>query len=571
MATRSFVLGVDFGTLSARAVVIDVSSGEEVASHEHRYEHGVIEGEAEAHIDPLPPGAARQDPSDYLTALRECVRGAMRQSGVPKEALIGLGIDFTSSTVLPVGEDGSPLCWNPEFRRNPDAWVHLWKDQTAQQEASAMTACAREREEEFLCAFGNKVSADSYYPKVWQIIKRSPEIFRAAGSFVEAGDWIVWRLTGKRNFSASAVSFKALWNGGFPEEYLASLDPDLVVLVREKMGAARYLPPGSQAGELTPEIAEELGLEAGIPVAVASIDAHAALPGAGVAEAGTMVLVMGTSMCHMILGDDLACIPGICGAVKDGIIPGFFGYEAGQPALGDAFTWFAKHFMPAAYQAQAESLGLSSLEYLESLASRLAPGESGLVAVDWWNGNRSPLANGDLRGLIVGLSLQTRPEEVYRAILEAAAFGTLEIIRSFEENGLEVEKIRACGGVAAGSPLMLQLLADMTGRTIELAGSSKASALGSAIFAALAAGPERGGYATPQDAVGRMAPPPMAVFSPDPGRHALYAALYPVYQDLFNHFGKAQTHLMESLAALRSRARRLSVELTTKNEGGKPA
>lgn len=559
MKASRFVLGIDFGTLSARAVLVDVSTGEEVASKECPYEHGVIEGDKLPEIDPLPPGAARQDPSDYLAALREAVRGALQESGVSNEAVIGLGIDFTSCTILPTRADGRPLCWDPEFRRRPDAWVHLWKDQTAQHEASVMTQRAREQEQAFLYDFGNKVSADTFYPKMWQIIRRSPEVFHAAEFFVEAGDWIVWRLTGERNFSMSAAAFKAMWNEGFPEAYLASLDPDLVVLVREKAGGKQYLRPGSLAGGLTPEMAEELGLAAGTPVAVANIDAHAALPGAGVAEVGTMVLVMGTSICHMLLGDHLASVPGICGAVKDGIIPGFFGYEAGQPAFGDAFTWFAHNFLPAEYQREAERLGLSPMEYLESLASRLVPGESGLVAVDWWNGNRSPLANGDLRGLIVGLSLQTRAEEVYRAILEGAAFGTLEIIRAFEKHGLGVERIRACGGVAARSPLMLQILADITGRPIELAGSTGASALGAAIYGAVAAGPERGGYASAQEAVRRMVPPPKGVFSPDPDRHQLYTELYAVYGELFRHFGWKETRLMDSLASLRAKARRLAV------------
>lgn len=553
MSARRYVLGVDFGTLSARAVLVDVESGEEVAWKEHAYPHGVIEGALPDQAVSLPPGVARQDPADYFDALRKSVRGVLDESGVRKENVIGVGVDFTSCTILPVRSDGQPLCFDARFRSNPDAWVHLWKDQTAQHEASVMTERARERGEGFLKEFGNKVSADSLYPKVWQIIKRSPEVFYAADRFVEAGDWIVWYLTGAWNLSASAAAFKAMWKGGFPEGYLAALDPNLVLLTREKMGA-RYLPPGARAGGLRQEVAEELGLAIGTPVAVANIDAHAALPGAGVAEPGTMVLVMGTSMCHMILGESVAHVPGICGAVVDGIIPGYVGYEAGQPALGDSFSWFANNFTPAAYHDQAKRLGLSPLEYLESLAQRLSPGECGLLALDWWNGNRSPLANGNLRGLIVGLSLQSRPEDVYRALLEAAAFGTLEIIRAFEENGVPVQRIRTCGGVAMRSRLMLQVLADITGRSIEVAGTSGASALGAAIYAALAAGSERGGYDSPQEAVARLSSPVKASYHPDPERHQVYNSLYGLYRELSEHYGKGRSKIMESLLHLRTRA-----------------
>lgn len=554
-AGKRYALGIDFGTLSARAVLVDVATGAVAASAEAPYRHGVIEGALPEGLAPLPPGAARQDPEDYLVALRTCVREALREggaaAGVRPRDVIGIGIDFTSCTLLPVDEEGRPLCWDPRWRAHPDAWACLWKDQTAQTEATAMTERALQRGEPFLSWYGGKIPAESFLPKAWRIIKAAPELFRAAACFLEAGDWIVWQLTGEAVGGVSAASFKALWDGAFPEAYLASLDPRLSTLVREKV-LGRYLPPGAPAGGLTAAAAAELGLLPGTPVAVANIDAHAAVPGAGVAAPGTMVIVLGTSACHMCLGEERAPVPGIVGAVRDGILAGYIGFEAGQPAVGDALAWFAQHFTPAAYEREAARQGLTVQGYLERLAHQFGPGETGLIALDWWNGNRSPLADGDLTGVIVGLTLESRPEAVYRALMESAVFGTYEIVRAFTSGGVPVERLRACGGVAARSPLMLQLLADVTGRAIEIAASDQASALGAAIFAAVAAGPARGGYAAAEEAVSRMAGAPSTVIAPDPGRHQQYARLYALYRELFSHFGRGEGRAgLHALKALR--------------------
>jgi len=555
VATRRYVVGIDFGTLSARTVLVDVESGAEAAWMESPYEHGVIEDLLPGSETPLPPGAARQNPSDYLVALREGVRGVLASSGVHPDAVIGIGLDFTSCTLLPVDQDGRPLCWQPRFEADPDAWVCLWKDQNAQGEATAMTEHALRRGESFLKWYGGKIPAESFLPKVWRISKQSPGVFAAAARFVEAGDWIVWTLTGEAVGGVSAVSFKTLWDDGFPEEYLASLDPDLLTLVQSKL-LGRYLSPGQRAGGLTPLAAADLGLNPGTPVAVANIDAHAAVPGSGVAKPGTLVLVMGTSLCHMVLGESRLPIPGISGAVRDGIVAGYIGFEAGQPAVGDTFSWFSEHFAPARYAKEAARLGVSTQQYLERLAEDLVPGETGLIALDWWNGNRSPLADGDLSGLVLGYTLQTRPEDVYRALMEGAVFGAFEIIRAFEDGGVAVNTVRACGGIAARSPLMLQMLADVTGRAIETAGAAQASALGSAIFAAVAAGPKRGGYATASEAVARMAEAPAETFRPNPDRHRVYQEVYSVYRNLFDHFGKGSGGAaMRSLKALRNRVR----------------
>ncbi len=532
-----YTLGIDFGTLSARCILVHVDSGVETASAEERYEHGVIENELPDGTA-LPVGAVRQDPQDYLRAMRATVRSVLEQSQTPPDAIIGVGIDFTSCTLVPVFADGRPLSTAAEFRSKPDAWVHVWKDQTAQAEASEMTERARGQNETFLARVGNKVAADSFFPKVWQIARRSPDVFAAAAHFMEAGDWIVHRLTGGSPVRGlSAAAFKALWHKGYPVRFLSGVDVRLSRLVQRSMEPVSHAAPGTPAGNLIEAVACELGLRAGTTIAVANIDAHAAVPGAGVAQPGQMVAVVGTSMCHMLLGDMFAPVKGICGAVNHGILPGYIGYEAGQPAVGDALSWMVNNFLPARYQAEADRRGLSTFAYLESLAASLRPGESGLIALDWWNGNRSPLANGDLRGLLLGLSLQTRAEDLYRALMEGAAFGTLEIIRAFERDGVAVDDICAAGGVADRSPLMMQILADITGRRIRMAESPHASALGAAILAATAAGSDQGGYDRVVDAVQRMTRLSQQVFEPDAERHQIYQRIHEAYRRLSLHLG----------------------------------
>jgi len=549
-----FVIGVDFGTLSARTVLVEAATGVERAWSEHPYEHGVIESSLPGALAELPPGAVRQQPRDYLKAMRAGVRRVLEESSIRPQSVIGIGIDFTSSTVLPVSKDDRPLCWDPCFRANPHAWVHLWKDQTAQAEATLLTQRARARGEEFLKWYGDRVAADSFFPKVWQVIKAAPDVFESADQFIEAGDWVVRRLTGKRVSATSSLAYKALWDGKFPCDFLGSVDPSLRVLVEEKTASPGGV-PGTPAGGLCQAMAEELGLEAGTPVAVATIDAHAALLGAGVAEPGTMVLVLGTSACHMILDERRVPVRGICGGVQDGIVPGLVGYEAGQPAVGDMFSWFGEHFVPAAYQEEAKRRDETPLQYLEELAAKLTPGSTGLVALDWWNGNRSPLGDGDLSGLVLGFTLQTRPEDVYRALMESAVFGTFEIIRTFEEGGVPVRELCACGGIATRSPLMMQMLADVTGRSIHVATSQSASALGAAIYASVAAGAQSGGHESLHQAVTAMTTVRRDAYRPDAGRHQIYGRLYNEYAKLSRLFGVESPQMMQALKTLRTEAR----------------
>lgn len=564
----SLVLGIDFGTLSARCILVDAQTGVEMAMSEHRYEHGVIEGTLPGLDAPLPPNAARQDPKDYLSAMKHSVAGVLAQSRVDPADIVAIGIDVTSCTLLPVSSDGNPLCWEEDFRSHPDAWVHLWKDQTAQFEAARMTELASERDETFLTHCGNKIAPDTLYPKVWQIIRRSPEVFHAATRFLEVGDWIVQYLTGTTVGGASAAGYKALWNGAYPEEFLTAVDTDLGRLAREKL-ATDLIVPGERAGVLSAQAAHALGLVPGITVASANIDAHAAVSGSGVAEPGTMVVVMGTSMCHMLLTEESIPVPGIVGAVQDGIVPGYVGYEAGQPAVGDLFSWFVDNALPGAYEEAARRLGITTYTHLESLADDIAAGESGLIALDWWNGNRSPLANGNLSGMIIGYSLQTRPEHVFKALMESVAFGTREIIRSFETNGIPVNKINACGGIAVNSPTMLQLLADITGRPISVASSPNASALGAAIMAAIAHQGVKGRHQV-AETVARMTQAPLKVYEPNHEVQDVYDILYSQYRSLVNHFSATEQSVMDSLRHLKvsQASKRVSLQNATKSISG---
>lgn len=555
-------VGVDFGTLSARAALVEVESGREVAWSEYEYDHGVISRalpESAPDGTPgggthLPPDFALQDPADYIRAIHHTV-SKVAQAASPDD-IIGIGIDFTSCTVLPAFADGRPLCQDARFRDNPFAWVQLWKQLAARHEAAELTALLAAQYPELLARYGGQISPAWLFPKVWHMLREAPEVYQAADRFLEAGDWIVWYLTGQERRSACAAGYKALWDPvrGYPEAaFLATADVRLRHVVEEKL-SADLLPVGARAGGLRPEVAAGLGLRPGLPVAAAHIDAHAAVPASTVVEPGKMVMVMGTSICHMVLSERLQPVEGVAGIVADGIVPGYYGYEAGQAAAGDLLNWFVENWVPGSYQEAARREGVSVFEFLEARAGTLQPGASGLLALDWWNGNRSILGNAALSGLIVGFTLQTKPEEVYRALIEALAFGSATIIQAFERAQVPVRELYACGGLANRSPLVMQTFADVTGRTIQVAASSGASALGSAMFAAVAAGAEAGGYADIRQAAANMARLKPDVFRPHPQRHRQYQRLYEEYTRLHDYFGRGANPVMERLLAFRQQA-----------------
>lgn len=551
--TAFYTIGVDFGTESGRAVLVDISNGREIANSVYKYQDGVISDTLPGGGPKLPPDFALQNPSDYLHVFEKTIPAVLAASGVDASRVIGIGVDFTACTILPTDKNGQPLCWNPRFRNNPHAWVKLWKHHAAKAEAQTLNDVAVSRGESFLRRYGGKISLEWFFPKAWEILNAAPEVYAAADRIIEAADWVVWQLSGVECRNACCAGYKGLWakDTGFPQpDFFAALDPRLKNIVSEKM-STNIVPAGTRVGGLTPAWAAKLGLPAGIAIAAANIDAHMAVPATTVVEPGKMVMVMGTSTCHMLLSDEQKTVPGMCGVVRDGIVPGYFGYESGQAAVGDIFAWYVENGVPARYLNEANQKGISVYELLEEKAANLKPGQSGLLALDWWNGNRSILGNADLSGLIIGYTLQTKPEEIYRALIEATAFGTYTIIKSHTDSGLPVHELYACGGLAERSSLLMQIYADVTGRSIRVAASSQTPALGAAMFAAVAAGSVNGGYDSVTDAATRMAGLKGQVYQPDPARHAVYEQLYSIYMQLHDHFGR-NTTAMQDLRRLRN-------------------
>jgi L-ribulokinase len=557
--TRKYAIGVDFGTESGRALLVDVADGREVATAVHQYANSVIDERlpADAGGQRLPPDWALQDPNDYIEVLKHAVPAVLNQSGVSPADVIGLGIDFTACTMLPVKADGTPLCFLPEWRANPHAWIKLWKHHAAQPEADNINATARKLGEGWLDRYGGKISSEWFFSKTLQILDEAPEVYAAADRLIEAADWVIWQLTGRETRNSCTAGYKGLWSKreGFPgKAYFKALDPRLENVVDEKL-SRDIAALGSKAGGLTAEAAGWTGLKPGIAVAVANVDAHVAVPAATVVEPGRMVIIMGTSNCHMVMGTEERVVPGMCGYVEDGIIPGFFGYEAGQSCVGDHFAWFTENCVPGVYEREAAGRGISVHELLEERAAALKPGESGLLALDWWNGNRSVLVDVDLTGLLLGATLATRPEEIYRALIEATAYGTRMIIETFEANGVPVHEIVATGGLPDRNKLLMQIYADVSGRPIHIAGTHQGGALGSAMHGAVAAGAAAGGYDTIVDAAKTMAHLRDEAYTPNPAATAVYDRLYAEYVTLHDTFGRGPNDVMKRLKALKAEMR----------------
>ncbi|MBM2850756.1 MAG: L-ribulokinase [Anaerolineales bacterium] len=463
MGKHKYAIGVDFGTESGRAVLVDVTSGKELATAVYEYSHGVIDEVLPGEGKPvrLEPDWALQDPEDYLRTFKRTVPAVLRQSDVDPVDVIGLGIDFTACTMLPTLADGTPLCVLPEYRRNPHAWVKLWKHHAAQPEADKINATARTMGEAWLDRYGGKISSEWFFSKTLQILDEAPEIYAAADRLLEAADWVVWQLTGVETRNSCTAGYKAMWSKreGFPRDaYFAALDPRLEHVIDEKMSRT-ICPIGERAGSLTPQAAKWMGLKPGTAVAVANVDAHVSVPAATVIGPGRMVAIMGTSICHMVLGDKERLVRGICGYVEDGIIPGLFGFEAGQSGVGDIFAWLVDNAVPPEYHAAANKRKMDLHKLLEYEAAKLKPGESGLLALDWWNGNRSVLVDVDLTGLLLGATLATKAPEIYRALIEATAFGTRVIVEAFDTNGVPVNEIVTCGGLPEKNRLLMQIYA----------------------------------------------------------------------------------------------------------------
>lgn len=539
-----FALGLDFGTESVRALAIDCDTGAEAAVAVCKYAHGVITRTLPGSSAALPLDFALQHPQDYLDGAAKVLGDVLKT--IPAAQIIGIGVDFTACTILPIKKDGTPLMMLPEFRGNPHAWVKLWKHHAAQPEADRVNTLARERSEAFLKYYGGVISSEWMLPKCWEIANQAPDVYCAAEIIIDAGDWIVQQMTGAFTRNACAAGYKGFWNAelGFPSRsFLAALDPKISGL-RDKW-LQNIVAPGHRAGEITASFAAKTGLKAGTPVSAATIDAHSGVPGVGVSCEGTASIIMGTSSCHMILSRELKFFEGYAGVTKDGIVPGFYGYESGQSAVGDIFGWFAKDFL----KPQGDPF-----KELSRRAAELKPGESGLVALDWMNGNRSVLMNARLSGTIVGLTLDSKPEEVYRALIEASAFGTRIILAAYTQAGIPINELAVCGGLTQ-DPLIMQIYADVMGLPVKVAASEQAVALGSAILGALAAGPEHGGFRTMEDAIARMTRPAARTYTPNAEAQRTYAALFEIYRECHDHFGREQAQLMTRLKELKTESR----------------
>ncbi|MGC5330389.1 ribulokinase [Micromonospora sp. DT62] len=539
-AGERYVVGVDYGTLSGRALVVRVRDGAEVGTAVHEYRHGVIEAVLPGGGPALPPDWALQDPEDYRDVLRHAVPAAMADAGVDPSQVIGIGTDFTACTVLPTLADGTPLCEVPELRHRPHAWVKLWKHHAAQSHADRINALAHERHEPWIGRYGGKISAEWQFAKGLQILEEDPEVYRRAERFVEAADWIVWQLCDEETRNVCTAGYKGIrQDGRYPStDYLSALNPGFADFVTKVDGP--LLPLGERAGALSSRAAAWTGLPAGIAVAVGNVDAHVTAASAQALNPGRLVAIMGTSTCHVLNGTHPAEVPGMCGVVDGGISAGAWGYEAGQSGVGDIFGWFVRNAAPD---------GVASHERLTELAAGQPVGAHGLIALDWWNGNRSPLVNHDLSGLIVGLTLATRPQDVYRALLESTAFGTRMIIEAFVEAGIPVTDLVVAGGLASNR-LLMQIYADVTNRPLSIIGSAQGPALGSAIHAAVAAG----AYPDVHRASAAMGRVNEGVYQPDPDDARAYDALYAEYRALHDHFGRGGDDVMLRLRAIRNTA-----------------
>lgn len=555
--SKKYSIGVDYGTQSGRAVLVDVSNGEVVAQSTKMYTHGVME-EFLPDGTRLEPDWAVEHPADYLEVLEVTIPAVLQESKVSPEDVIGMSIDFTACTMLPVDKEGVPLCFQKELQSVPHAWLKLWKHHAAQAQANRLNQIAEERGEDFLARYGGKISSEWMFPKIMQILDEAPEIYEKTDRFMEAADWVTMQLTGVETRNSCTAGYKSMWHKkkGFPnKEFFKALDPRLEHVVEEKLSTT-ILPQGAKAGELTEEMAKKTGLLKGTAVAVANVDAHVAVPAVGITGPNKMLMIIGTSTCDIMCSEVEKEVPGMCGVVEDGVMPGFFGYEAGQSCVGDHFEWFVKNCVPATYYEAAAKEGKNIFTYLTEKAEALKIGESGLVALDWWNGNRSCLVDVDLTGMMLGMTLTTKPEEMYRALIEATAYGKRMILDTFEEAGVPIDELYACGGISKKNPMMMQIYADVCNKEIFIGESDQTPALGSAMFGAVAAGKDKGGYDSIFEAAEVMGKVEERTYKPIPEHVEKYQALYAEFKILHDYFGRGANDVMKRLKTIKADARK---------------
>ena len=563
---KKYALGLDYGTNSCRSLLVDLADGRELGSTVFNYpsgELGII-------TDPSDPNVARQNPQDYIDGLEAIIKGAIAQARendpeFDADNIIGIGIDTTGSTPIPVDEEGTPLALTEEFKDDINAMVWLWKDHTAHAEAAKITELAQEIRPHYLAKCGGTYSSEWFWSKVWRIKNAAPHVFAAAHSFIEHCDYLPALITGnsapdKAVRGVCAAGHKAMYNegwGGLPDaDFLGQLDPALADLRSRLYDKA--LPSDQLAGRLSPHWAKVLGLKTGIAVAAGAFDAHMGGVGAGITD-GALVKILGTSTCDMMVapnGSELADIPGVCGIVDGSIMPGYFGIEAGQSAVGDIFLWFVNNLVPDSYGATVDE----KFANMEKEMAKQKPGAHGLLSLDWNNGNRTILVDVRLTGLLLGQTLHTKPHEIYRALIESTAFGALTIINRIEEYGVKVEEVINCGGLAVKNATLMQIYADILGRPMKISGSDQTCALGAAIFGAISAGQAESGYADVGEAQRAMTRCRETVYTPDPENQRTYAEIYRLYKQLHDGFGTSDwsgemANVMKDLLAIRERQR----------------
>jgi len=564
---KQYALGLDYGTNSCRSVIVDLSNGDELATHVFPYPTG----KAGILLDPKDPNVARQHPKDYHEGLVVIVQQAIKKAKkadkkFSADQIVGIGVDTTGSTPLPVDRNGTPLALLPQFKKNLAAMAWLWKDHTGHAEAAEITALAQQMRPQYLAKCGGTYSSEWFWSKVLHCKRVAPEVFAAAHSFVEHCDYVPALLAGdtrpdKLMRGVCSAGHKAMycndWNGLPDKEFLSKLDPALADL-RDRL-YDKAVPADQRAGRLCPEWATRLGLKPGIAIAVGAFDAHMGAVGAGIQE-GILSKILGTSTCDMMVMKNhkkLADIPGVCGIVDGSILPGYYGIEAGQSAVGDIFLWFVNNLVPASYGKSVDQKFVG----LAKAASKLKPGEHGLMALDWNNGNRTILVDVRLSGLLLGQTLHTQAHEVYMALIEATAFGALTIVNRIEEYGVPVKEIVNCGGLAVKNPLLMQVYADVTGRPMKVARSEQTCAVGAAIFGAVAAGRAASGFANVAEAQAAICGVRRKVYTPNRQNHEMYQGLYKLYRELHDAFGTTQwsgklNHVMKELITIREQQRR---------------
>ena len=552
---KTYAIGLDYGTLSARAALVCCQDGEVLATAVKPYPHQVMDETLPDGKTKLGANWALEHPGDYILAMEETVGAVMKGKEALKDSVVGIGIDFTSCTILPVDREGTPLCLKKEYGGRPHAYVKLWKHHAAQPQADRINAVLQERGELEEIRYGGRISSELLLPKVLQILEEDPEIYEKADQILEAGDWLTQTLTGGKRRSGNMAGYKAMWlpESGYPDKsFLRQLDPRLEDLGETKLKGEMAL-MGEPAGFLTEEWANRLGLPAGIPVAPAIIDSHAGLPGSGVSRQNQMMMVVGTSSVMLALTKKPFARDGVVSGIRGGIVPGYYALESGLAAVGDMLGWFVDQAAPESCAKAAREQGMNLHTYLTGKAEQLKPGQSGLAALDWWNGNKTPFVDGRLSGVLAGCTLGTKPEEIYRALIEATAFGTRRIVDLYEEAGAQIEEIIASGGIAEKNPLFLQIYADVLGKRIRVSATEQTAAVGSAVYASVAAGAAGGGYETLQEAVERMSRIHEKAYEPDPENQKTYQELYELYKELSGLFDPGKNTVLAKLLEIKSR------------------